>query len=405
MEPTTVTETTETATPETNTTVLASATRDALKKAAMNLKKVAPSKATLPVLKHVLFSTHGGVLTMRATDLDVDLRLEIEGADVENEGQASCDVRALKDALTHLPDAPVHISVERDGSAAGLESLILEAGTVRMTFDSLPADEHSNPVGVGDAQNAGSVTLPVETWAALSDNLAPFVSTEESRPILNGVLFRRSNQSLDVVATNGHRMMIYEEDGPGGSKAWQAILPGSGFLGQLRLMFKRAGVEGNATLTVNENTAVLSFDGGAFSTRLIEGPYPNWEQVVPNGPYACVATLPRKAAVKAMKTLKAGYKDSDAKRTRWTLEPGATVQVSASSLKGPTVEVELEGSSVDATEPMEVAFNGAYVQDILDAHDAENVELRLTTPNRGAMLAPVEPNGWRTLLMPLRLLD
>lgn len=377
-----------------------------LKRAAMNLKKIAPRKTTLPVLKLAKVDTRGGELTLSATDLDTTLVLTLDGADVEGSGVASCNPCELKKVLTSTNAETVELRVSSDSPG-----LILRAGDVRFTFMGLPEDEFPSLPDVDGQEDRGAVDLDAETWGDLGDRMTPFVSTEEGRPILQGVFFERSNPELNVVATNGHHMIVRTESHPAGAKAFKAIIP-SEALKPLRLILKRAGVdlEATGTLDVGENHARLSFPGVTILTRLVEGPYPNWRQVVPTRyDFVGATDLPRSELLETVKTVDVAASDQT-HRTGWHLTPGEPVKVTADSPDGPSAEATIQGTTYwaengEPKEPMRIGFNAKYLEKIAKAHTADTLRLRVVGPKRAAMIEPEPADGWQTLLMPMRLLD
>lgn len=383
---------------ETNSepTALATVDRIALKRACMNLKKIAPRSTKLPALKHAAIRTQNGTLTLRATDLDVTLALQVNGP-VHNDGFTSADVREMKKALTNLSTERVTLLADPEGP-----NLIVVTGDVELTFPSYPEEDFPGVPTFEGQPPEGTLTLSVERWKELSDNLPPYVSTEENRPVLNGVLFENDGNQLHAVATNGHHMMIFE--GQYGSNMGR-IVPGREFLKPLRPILKRANVRGNATLQAYENHAHLEFNGGEMWIRIIKGPYPNWRMVLPDGD-AMVgeARLPRDKLLQAAKTV-AGAASDQTHRCVLEMEPDQPMRITAPGTPdGPSVEATVPGSNVTG-EPMRIGVNAKYLTEIVKSHTTDELIIRYRDPARAIMVDPEPENGWSSLLMPLRLID
>ena len=227
-----------------------------------------PAKTTLPVLANILVETTDKGIRLSGTDLDIAVSTEVV-ADVETMGAITMPAKKLSEIARELPPSPVKIA------AVGEQRITLDCGRSHFKILGLPRDEFP--------------TFPTvrfnESWRIRSGDLQKLishtsfaVSTEESRPILNGVLWELKPEAMRMVATNGHRLAKMEVPiKSSGAPAADLIVPPKA-LEQVRRLFPA-----DEELEIARGDNHLGFRSPFTSvfTRLIEGPYPNYDQVIP----------------------------------------------------------------------------------------------------------------------------
>jgi len=227
-----------------------------------------PAKTTLPVLANILMETTDKGIRLSGTDLDIAVSTEVL-ADVESTGAITIPAKKLSEIARELPPSPVKIA------AAGEQRVTLDCGRSHFKILGLPRDEFpSFPVVRFD-----------ESWRIRSGDLQKLishtsfaVSTEESRPILNGVLWELKPETMRMVATNGHRLAKMEMPiRSSGTPAADLIVPPKA-LEQIRRLFP---ADEELEIARGENHLGFRSPFTAVYTRLIEGPYPNYDQVIP----------------------------------------------------------------------------------------------------------------------------
>lgn len=364
----------------------ATATRSALQAALAQTVSVAPGRTTLPILESVLIEA-GDSLSMTATDLDRAIVSRVR-ADVEKPGAVATHARTLHDLVRTLPDKPVHL--ERNG-----HQLVVRSGR---TTARLPIGEADDFPALPEVEMAESVEIEAAELTGLIQQTAFAVSEEESRPILNGGLIHSPNGRLRVVATNGHRLAaVYGPDAPESWPEDGIILHRSGLNMIERTM---RGHEGPVRLAVGSSHLALATDDLTLYSRLIEGPYPNYEQVIPKDSQT-IATIDRAALIGAIRRAMV-VASEQTKRVRFAWS-GEGVQLSvATSDRGTsdeTVECQLDGPEIT------IGFNGAYLLEILGVIATDEVEVQMSAPERAAIITPVGDPDALYLCMPLRLMD
>ena len=349
-----------------------------------------PSKTTLPVLSNILFATDGDGVWMSGTDLDVAVRVRVP-AEVAEPGSLTAPGRKLQEITRELPDQPVEVTTRSD-------QIELRCGRSHFKLNGLPADEFPALPSVGFDEGW---TVKGGDLQRLIHHTSFAVSTEESRPILNGVLWELGSGEMRMVATNGHRlarMTVPVESSTATSTDF--IVPPAA-LQQVQRLFRDDG-----DLSVARNGNHLGFRSGMTEvyTRLIEGAYPNYEQVIPkdNDKYAVVEKRALESAVRRM----AVVASDQTHRIRMAFEPGRVhLNVLTPDLGEGHDEMELEYEG----EEIEIGFNANYLLEVLRYMPTDEVKLTFKAPEGAATLEPVGEGedgiDYLCLVMPLRLLD
>ncbi len=349
-----------------------------------------PGKTTLPVLANILVETTERGIKLSGTDLDIAVSTEV-AADIETPGAVTIPAKKLSEIARELPPAPVKIA------AVGEQRITLECGRSRFKLLGLPRDEFPT---------FPSVKFD-ESWRIRSGDLQQLishtsfaVSTEESRPILNGVLWELRPGRMSMVATNGHRLAkmdvpITPESGPSND----LIVPPKA-LEQVRRLFP---AEEELEIGRGENHIGFRSPFTAVYTRLIEGPYPNYEQVIPKDNDR-VAIVDKVALIGALKRMSVVASDQT-HRIRLSFNSGMlkfSVQTPDLGEAQDELPIRFSGDQLD------IGFNASYLLEILRYIPTDDVRITLKAPERAATL---EPEGWSKastylcLVMPLRLVD
>jgi DNA polymerase III subunit beta len=227
-----------------------------------------PAKTTLPVLANILVETTERGIRLSGTDLDIAVSTEVT-ADVETPGAITIPAKKLSEIARELPPAPVKIG------AMGEQRITLECGRSRFKLLGLPRDEFPTfpQVRFQDSWRVRSGDLQ-----KLISHTSFAVSTEESRPILNGVLWELRADRMRMVATNGHRLTRMDLPTAGGNSLGGDLIVPPKALDQVRRLFP---AEEELEIAQGDNHLGFRSPFTSVFTRLIEGPYPNYEQVIP----------------------------------------------------------------------------------------------------------------------------
>lgn len=349
-----------------------------------------PSKTTLPVLSNILFEAREDGVWMSGTDLDVAVRVKVP-ADVREAGSLTAPGKKLQEITRELPDQPVEVTTRGD-------QIELKCGRSLFKFNGLPAEEFPS---LAEIHFDEGWTVNGKDLHALIHHTAFAVSTEESRPILNGVLWELRDGSMRMVATNGHRLARM------GVPAASSGVPSADFIvPPAALQHVQRLLKSDDQVQVARNGNHLGFRSGSTEvfTRLIEGSYPNYEQVIPkdNDKAAIVAKKALESAVRRM----AVVASDQTHRIRLRFEEDRVhLNVLTPDLGEGHDELEV---AYDGAE-LEIGFNANYLLEVLRYMPSEEVKLGFKAPERAATVEPVgegeEVLDYLCLVMPLRLLD
>lgn len=364
-----------------------SVTRDSLHSGLAAVSATIPTKTTLPVLSNILLVADDGKLSLSGTDLDISASVSIE-AEVESGGSVTVPARKFAEIARELPAAPVHIVTE------GVEVRI-ESGRSRFKLFGLPPEEFPTfpDVDAGEAW-----TMQAENLHELIQRTSFAVSTEESRPILNGVLWQLREGTASMVATNGHRLArLTVPVEAGGAPEADLIVPPKA-LQQVERLFPKGG---QIRVSRSQNHLAFRNDERAVYTRLIEGPYPNYQQVIPsdNDRKAIANRDNLAAAIRRM----AVVASDQTHRVRMSFSSGNL----AFRVQTPDLGEAEEEMAVDYDgEPLEIGFNANYLLEVLRYMPEEDVLVEMKAPERAATFMPASREiDYLCLVMPLRLLD
>ena len=347
-----------------------------------------PSKTTLPVLSNILFEARDGEVRMSGTDLDVAVRVRVP-ADVKQPGSLTAPGKKLQEIVRELPDNPVEVTTRG-------EQIELKCGKSHFKLNGLPADEFPT---LTDIDFGSGLTVTGTNLNGLIHRTSFAVSTEESRPILNGVLWELRDGEMKMVATNGHRLarMSVPVEATG-TRAADFIVPPAA-LGQVQRLFKDSD-----SIEVARSDNHLGFRAASTEvyTRLIEGTYPNYEQVIPRDNDK-TATIDKKALESAVRRMAVVASDQT-HRIRLKFEPNRVhLNVLTPDLGEGHDELEIDYQGSE----LEIGFNANYLLEVLRYMPSDEVKFSFKAPERAATMEPVGQNvpAYLCLVMPLRLLD
>lgn len=345
---------------------------------------VTPLRATLPVLKAVRLDATPTGITMTATDLDTWAAIRVLG---EGEGSVLVEAKQLHDLVKLLPDGPVRLEMADDG-------LAVRAGRSRTVLETIRLDEWPDPPGRDDADTA---TIRAAALHDLAGRVAFAASSEMSRPILNGVLLEIRANTVGMVVTNGHKLGNATAVTSSRGEDQDLIVPPKALDLAARII-----PEGDLTLSWSANYLTITGEGGEVRARLIEGPYPNWRQVMPNDAAGWL-TVDRMALIAAVR--RALIVASDLTHgIRFEVDAdGVDVSAKGRGRASERVDGHYDGESIT------IRFNGHYIIEILSRVTTDAVRIGLTAPERAALVEPHEPGpdepDVRYLVMPLRPLE
>ncbi|MCO4098514.1 DNA polymerase III subunit beta [Gemmatimonas sp.] len=364
--------------------------REKLQEGLQAVTAAVPAKTTLPVLANLLVETTDRGIRFSATDLDIAVSTEVS-ADVETPGAITIPAKKLSEIARELPPSPVKVS------ASGEQRVTIECGRSKFKLLGLPRDEFPTfpVVRFNDSWRVKSGELQ-----KLISHVAFAVSTEESRPILNGVLWELREERMRMVATNGHRLAKMELPVEASSAPPGDLIVPPKALEQIRRLFP---AEEELEIARGDNHLGFRSPFTQVFTRLVEGPYPNYEQVIPkdNDRYALADKAALTSALKRMSVIAS----DQTHRIKMSFNTGMLkFSVTTPDLGEASDELPINYTG----DQLDIGFNATYLLEILRFMPTEQVRLTFKAPERAAT---IEPEGWDDpakylcLVMPLRLMD
>src|SRR5919202_1508321 len=331
--------------------------REKLQEGLTAVAATVPAKTTLPVLANILIETTDKGIRLSGTDLDIAVSTEVS-ADVDAQGAITIPAKKLQEIARELPPSPVKIA------SAGEQRITLDCGRSHFKILGLPRDEFpSFPAVRFD-----------KSWRVRSGDLQKLightafaVSTEESRPILNGVLWELRPDRMRMVATNGHRLAKMELPiSSAGAPSSDLIVPPKA-LEQIRRLFP---AEEELEIARGDNHLGFRSPFTSVFTRLIEGPYPPYEQVIPKDNEK-IAVAEKASLTSALKRMSVIASDQT-HRIRLAFNAGMLkFSVQTPDLGDATDELPVRYTG----DPLEIGFNASYLLEILRYIPTDEVKL------------------------------
>lgn len=361
--------------------------RETLLKPLQLVSGVVERRQTLPVLSNVLLSATGKRISLTATDLEVELVADLD-LDIDATGEITVPARKLLDICRTLPEgAEVEVSVGKD-------KVQLKSGRSRFTLSTLPAAEFPS---VEEVNAVRGFTVEQGALKRLIERTQFAMAQQDVRYYLNGLMLEMSGDRLRGVATDGHRLALCELQAQvGGEQSEQVIVPRKGIQELGRLLDESA--EPAAEVQVGSNHVRIQLPGLRFTSKLIDGRFPNYERVVPES--ATLRVEADREALKQALVRTAILSNEKYRGVRLQLEQ-QRLRMLAHNPEQEEAEEELE-VGYDGPE-MEIGFNVTYLLDALNAVTGPTVHLWLTDANSSCLIT--EPDGaeCKYVIMPMRL--
>ncbi len=361
-----------------------SAARETLLKPLQAVIGVVERRQTMPILSNVLLIARDGQLSVTATDLEVEL---VAHADVDTEtgGEITVSGRKLLDICRALPDGTT-VNVSLSG-----EKLAVKGGRSRFNLATLPAAEF--PV-IEDIKAGQSVHVSQAALGQLIEKTHFSMAQQDVRYYLNGMLLETGNGYLRAVATDGHRLALCQTGLDGGVDEQQVIVPRKGVLELQRLMTG----EGDLDIQLGANHVRIQLDGIRFTSKLIDGRFPEYERVIPKES-ANEMTADRGAFRGALQ--RTAILSNEKYRGIRLIIRDSGVVLQAHNPEQEEAEEELEVEY--AGEDIEIGFNVNYLLDAIGAVDGDEVTLSVQDSNSSCLIRQPGNSDCTFVVMPMRL--
>lgn len=361
--------------------------RESLLTPLQSIAGVVERKQTMPVLSNVLLVAEDNTLTLTGTNMEVELVGRVSPVHVDQPGRITVPARKLSDICRALGDeAPIEMALEGD-------RLHLRCGASHFTLSTLPAEHFPN---VEDEPESFRLELPQKELSRMFDATAFAMAQQDVRYYLNGLLLEVDKDHVRTVATDGHRLAMAHFDLPTGCpEPRQVIVPRKGVLELSRLL---DDVDNPVTLVIGDNHLRATVGSYTFTSKLIEGKFPDYNRVIPRGGDKIV--LADRTTLKNTLQRAGILSHENIRGVRLNLAPNE-LQVFANNPDQEQAEdalpVEYQGES------LQIGFNVGYLVDVMNALEEDQVKITLANPNSSALIEAQNDNRCLYVVMPMRL--
>lgn len=366
--------------------LLLTTSRDALLAPLQSVSGIVEKRHTLPILSNVLIEKHGDALTLLATDIEIQITTHqiVQGGG--DEASVTVGARKLQDILRALPDSEVSLMLDD-------KRLTLKAGKSRFALQTLPAADYPRmQINAGETL---TVRLPQKDFRRQLAQVAYAMAAQDIRYYLNGLLMQVLGNELRMVATDGHRLALSSNTLEEECARTEVILPRKTVLELTRQL---ADSDDPVEITITGNQACFRFGPIELITKLIDGKFPDYERVIPQGNPKLV--IAQRASLLAALQRAAILTNEKFRGLRLTLESGILKITSSNAEQEEAVE-ELEVNySGDA---LELGFNVTYLLDVLNNVVTDTVEIHLNEPMSSALFTLPGNEQFKAVVMPMRI--
>ena len=361
--------------------------RDALFTTLQTVTRAASTRSAVQALGGVQLSAADGRIELRATDMEIGLRVPVEG-EVVREGSVVLPARLVVDVVRAMRGDSVSLELR-----ATEQDVEIKAGSATFHIRTLRLEDFPPlPEVEGDQR----VTVPGQAFVETVSMVARSASRDETRPVLTGILVSATGEELRMVATDSYRLSVKETklksalDG-----SFEANVPARALQELVRIV----GQTEAETLSVAARANQVIFEAGGItlSSRLIDGQFPNYRQLLPEAydhelqlAGTEITEVVRRISLLAQKNapLRLAFAEGELTVSARTPDVGEASE---------TIPVPFQG------EPLEIGFNPEFLRDGLEALEGGDVVLKLISPLRPGLIEAADGSGFIYLLMPIRL--
>lgn len=357
------------------------------------------SRSTLPVLSNVLLATDNGQLRLAATNLEIGINCWV-GAKIEEEGAITVPARLLAEFVNSLP--PERIDLDLDEST---QTLNMKCARIESNIKGIDAQEF--PLVPTAQEDETSIRLNPEWLRKMIDQVVFAAATDESRPILTGVLVQFDEDRLTMAAADGFRLSVKtaslnrtEYSG----EPSEVIIPARALMELARISAdQEEPVE--VIITPARKQILFHLQSIDLVSQLIEGKFPDYNQIIPKG-YATRSVLETGNFLKAARVSHLFARDSANIIKLEVVPSGDELMNGRITLVATSAELGDNVADLDASidgDPLEIAFNAKYLMDVLAVIDSPQVILETTAASSPGVIRPIGDDQFTHVIMPMHI--
>jgi len=342
---------------------------------------------TLPVLNNVLVKAESKKLYFTTTNLEIAISCWIE-ADIKNEGEITIPSKLLTSYINYLKNEKVDIGLESG------ETILIKTSDSKSKIKGIPASEFPTiPV----VEKEGGFTVSAHDMRSAIAQVAFAASLSSTRPILTGVYFHVSGDKLKMVATDSYRLAekTLKIKDPTGEIS--CIVPAKTIL-ELGAILMGGKEEGDIEVVISKNQIFFSLNKIKITSRLIEGQFPNYQQVIPKATKTTLRLDVGELSL-ALKRINLFAKENNNKILLKVDRNG--LNITTDTTQYGVGEVELKGKVEGETN--EIALNSQFMLDVLGNLDSTEVQIKLGEKVNPAIFQPSGKEDYVHIIMPLKI--
>jgi len=352
-------------------------------------------RSTLPVLGNVLLATDAGRLKLSATNLEVGINCWV-GAKVEEEGATTVPARTFIDLVNALPPERVDLEL-----VVRTQTLNLRAGRSEANVKGIDAQEFPIvPVPEGE----GGIPIEADVLRTAVEQVSFAAATDESRPILTGVLAKFEESQLTLAAADGFRLSVRTIPLPRPVPDPFSIIIPARALVELGRISSEQTEPIVVTVTPTRNQVLFQLTDIVLVSQLIDGNFPDYRQIIPRE-HTTHTVVDTAAFLKACKTALIFARDA-AHIARVHIRPGSELAPGHVTVSATSAETGDDVSELDASiegDELEIAFNVKYMIDVLSVVGTPQVALDTTTSSSPGVVRPIGDVDYTHVIMPMHL--
>lgn len=367
-----------------------------LKRGLATVSHAVAGKSTLPVLANVLLATDGGRLKLAATNLEVGITHWI-GAQIEEEGAVTVPAKLLSDVVSGLPNDRVTLTLD-----ARTQTVKVECGRFTNNIKGIEADEFPTIPTISDEDPAA--TLAPDLLREAIDQVAFAAASDDSRPVLAGVLVRLHDSRLFMAAADGFRLATRTVPLPEPvSRQVEFIIPARA-LAELGRIAGESQSSVSLTVAPGGSQVLFHTENTELVSRLIDGRFPDVERIIPQQ-YTTRTVLETAELAKAVK-LASYFASASQNVVKLTIEPGGELGPGRLVISANAAEVGDNTGELDGMingEGGQIALNVKYLADLLGAMKTAQIALETQTAQSPGVFKPVGSEGYIHIIMPMSI--
>lgn len=349
------------------------------------VQKAVSSKSTLPIIKGIYLKAYDQKLRLMTTDLELSID-HIMDANIIEEGSTVVDARLFSDIIRRLPNEDVEIQLQDN------KQLFIQCGTAQFNILSLDPSEFPE---LPEIENTDTYEISQQLLKDMIRQTVFAIAEDETRPILTGVLMEIEDEVLNMVALDGYRVAFVRDNmGTGPDK--KVVVPGKTLNEISRIISGEE--EENVEISFTDKHVLFKIDSSKLISRLLEGEFINYKQIIPNQFKSKVKVDTRDLLDSIERAALLG-REGRSSLVKFTITDDSMIINSNSELGNvhEEINIELEGDD------LQIAFNSKYFIDALKVIDDEVVYLEFTTNLSPGVIRPINNNNTIHLVLPVRL--